>query len=239
MRMKLKPSQIEGQLTFEDMFREGYFKEKETKIEINVQETNVSSNEPVSYERLQELFAIARKQIADCDIKEGNIKGDISIDKAIRRWGICRKRNINGEIVFLISVSVRLLECAEKDIMTTICHEILHTCAGCMNHGSRWKSYAAIVNRKYGYNIKRVTTSKEKGIDKLIPDGMKYAIKCEKCNKILFRAKKSDFVKFPNHYTHTCCGGTFELISLKMAEKILLQEKGGTNIDIEVAADTM
>lgn len=36
-----------------------------------------------------------------------------------------------------------------------------------MNHSALWKRYASIVNEKYGYNVKRVTSSEEKGIDGL------------------------------------------------------------------------
>ena len=46
-------------------------------------------------------------------------------------------------------------------VKDTIIHELIHTCPGCMNHGTEWKRRAQIVNRKLGYNISRLVKSSD------------------------------------------------------------------------------
>ena len=54
-------------------------------------------------------------------------------------------------------------------LKNTIIHELLHTCVGCMNHKAKWKFYADKVNRAYGYDdIKRTSTADEKGVKEVI-----------------------------------------------------------------------
>ena len=46
--------------------------------------------------------------------------------------------------------------------MTTIYHECLHCCDGCMCHTGKWKEYAEIVNKRFGTQIQRCTSRNEK-----------------------------------------------------------------------------
>ena len=83
--------------------------------------------------------------------------------RAKSRWGQCQRKGSG----YYINISDRLLQddVPIKALKDTIIHEILHTCNGCMNHGTTWKNYADKVNKAYGYNIKRCTSAEEKGFD--------------------------------------------------------------------------
>ena len=132
------------------------------------------------------------------DIEYGNItKWEINT-RAIQRWGQCKKRNGN----FIISISHKALE-------TTVLHELLHTVDGCMNHGNNWQKVANQVNMCYGYNIKRTTSTEEKGIER---EPYKYVVKCQNCGIKVGRYKMSSLIQQPQNWKCGCCGGKFERI---------------------------
>lgn len=138
--------------------------------------------------------------------------------RAKGRFGGCGKERKGLINVFRIEISGSLLDEAENDdysddrvfkIRQILAHEILHTCRGCSNHGERWKSYAEKMNYMYGYNIKRLTTYEEMGMD--VPDGeedLRYVLECEKCGIHVSRRRSSRFVQYPHLY-RCGCGGSF------------------------------
>lgn len=136
--------------------------------------------------------------------------------RAKKRWGqCCPPKQRNG--AFAINISKRLLmdDVELKSLEDTVLHELLHTCEGCLNHGPKWKMYAAKVNRTYGYNIKRCTSSQEKGI---VPDpvvareDMKYLVRCKSCGRLVGRQRKTHFVEHCECWRCGVCGGNFERI---------------------------
>ena len=147
-------------------------------------------------------------------IKPGNIiSWDIN-KRAKTRWGLC-KRYPNGDCE--IQIAERLLiddRISEKDCKETIIHEILHTCDGCHGHTGMWKAYADIMNRKYGYNIKRVTTGNEKGVENYVPksEAYKYAFICKNCGSMILRKRQCRFTTHYKKYGCAKCGrfGTFK-----------------------------
>lgn len=73
---------------------------------------------------------------------------------------------------------------SEHGIKSTIAHEYLHTCDGCLNHGALWKRYASMVSDLY--NINRANTMEQNGISKEVANtihnsGVKYAVICSNC----------------------------------------------------------
>ena len=75
--------------------------------------------------------------------------------RAKKRYGRCIYKDGNYTIelsAYLSGVSLLLVH-------EVIAHEVLHTCPGCMNHGSLWKRYAELMGERYGYQISR--TAKE------------------------------------------------------------------------------
>ena len=59
--------------------------------------------------------------------------------RAKKRYGRCIFRDRRYEI----ELSARLQAADSSVVHTVLAHEVLHTCPGCMNHGARWKQYAA------------------------------------------------------------------------------------------------
>lgn len=112
--------------------------------------------------------------------------------KARSRWGQCRRLSPEK---FEIEISSRLLEegVSQKTLWNTMLHELLHTAPGCMNHGSKWKAYAAKVNA-WGYEIKTSATSKELNIPD-DPTEFRYHIICESCGITSRYRVKSPIVK--------------------------------------------
>ena len=136
-----------------------------------------------------------------------------TVNSRARRWGQCEKEN--G--LYSINISRTLLDERndEAGLLNTLLHELLHTCPGCMNHGTTWKHYAAIVRRATGLDIQRLSSPDMKGVEvDLRPvhsHEKKYFIQCTKCGHIFQREKKSQFVQHPCLY-RCGCGG--ELVRL-------------------------
>lgn len=139
---------------------------------------------------LKLLFNRAIEELDCIGIEYGNIV-DITVNtRAKSRWGQCRKRGCG----YFININERLLhdDITDEDALSTIIHEILHTCKGCMNHGYEWQKLAELVNDCYAcYNIKRCTSAEEKGIEGYNNnESYRYGIYCPKCNKIIGKRQK-------------------------------------------------
>lgn len=165
--------------------------------------------------RLHELFKLAQQQAKDTNIPIGDIAPNLIIKENVSSfWGKCQSKKVNGKLVYNIFISDSLLFAEEKEIMETILHELVHTCPECMNHGPKWKAYANRLNRKYGYNIKRESTSEEKNIDEetiKAHTNYKYEMQCQKCLNVIKLARKTKFVEHPELY-RCKCGGSFKRI---------------------------
>lgn len=163
---------------------------------------------------MRDLNIVAKecmKMLDDIGIKYGHITEFKVNTRAIKRWGQC-KRVPGG---YSINISATLLD-ERNDInglKNTILHELLHSCEGCMNHGDKWKFVANKVNIAYGYNIKRCSSSDEKGVDEdMRPVQYKYEVMCEKCGNVYKRSKMSNVVQHPERYRCGCCQGKLKRI---------------------------
>ena len=144
-------------------------------------------------------------------IKYGKIVSVSINTRAKKRWGQCKMEN--G--CYMISISSRLMseDVALIHLENTMIHEILHTCNGCMNHGATWKNLAEKVNSAYGYNIKRTTSSAEKGIEPIQTIyNIKHKFVCKGCGAFVVRQRESDFTRHYNLYRCAKCRGCFEKI---------------------------
>lgn len=154
---------------------------------------------------MHELEAIGIEYGAIIEVKENT--------RAKSRWGQCKR--IPGG--YSININKILLDerNSEQGLKETIIHELLHSCKGCMNHGTSWKSLAEKVNRAYGYNIKRCSSSEDKGVyeeTKHIKTRLvNYIIKCDKCGHTYTRTRMSKAVRHPERYRCGCCGGNLRL----------------------------
>ena len=117
-------------------------------------------------EYIEQLFQQVKREAQQAGILfSSHISGIIINRRARKRFGCCKAvKSFAGYTSYQIEVSEKVLICDEKKIKQTIAHELIHTCKGCMNHGERWKHYAMIMNRRYGYEIKRTATDEEMGV---------------------------------------------------------------------------
>lgn len=125
--------------------------------------------------------------------------------RARSRWGLC---TMHRDGTCEIEIAARLLmddRVSVKQCKDTIIHEILHSCKGCQGHTGRWKKYAELMNATYGYNIKRVTGSEEKGLEKyeVKSRAPRYAFRCKVCGQLIIKKQRCKFTK---HYRMYGCG---------------------------------
>lgn len=168
---------------------------------------------------LQKLFKECKEELDCIGIKYGCIESITINTRAKKRWGQC-KITLNSQYwenrIFSINISERLLhdDISDNSCKNTIMHEIIHTCEYCFNHGSEWKHIADIVNDCYSfYNIKRCTSSEEKGINEEIEKKeSKYILRCTKCGKLFYKDRICNAVRYPEDYTHKLDGGQLERI---------------------------
>ncbi len=146
----------------------------------------------------------------------GNVSSWAINSRAKSRWGLCK---LNKDNTYTIEISSRLLSddtISEKSCKETIIHELLHTCKDCMKHTGKWRQYAEVVNNVYGYSIKRVTSSQEKGIPEPAPKprNIKYTFVCNNCGATIYRMRESKFTKNYKQYGCARCGtfGAFKKI---------------------------
>ena len=164
---------------------------------------------------LQNLVNECRYDIESLGFELGDIRSITVNTRAKRRWGQCRY--FADTNTYTINISSRLLadEVDDMSAKNTIAHELLHTIKGGSGHTGAWKRAADRMNLRYGYNIKRCTSSEEKGV-KSAPTyrqthDPKYFIKCSKCGKIYSYWKKSKIVTLftdkPDYAKQSCrCG---------------------------------
>ena len=168
---------------------------------------------------MRDLQYYARECMEELDnigIEYGNIVEFKVNTRAASRWGRCK--SVPGG--YTIDINVALLNERNdlEGLKNTIIHELLHSISGCMNHGEKWKKLADKINRTYGYNIKRCSSSDEKGVDentkiKRKTLAYKYAVKCKCCGTVIKRKRVSNVIKYPTFYKCGKCGGKLERIA--------------------------
>ncbi|MBP5324117.1 MAG: SprT-like domain-containing protein [Pseudobutyrivibrio sp.] len=155
------------------------------------------------------LITESMNEVTHLGIKPGNITSWTINKRAKTRWGLCKQ---NPDKTFEIQIAEALLvddRISEKSCKETIIHEILHTCKNCMKHTGQWKYYAEVINQVYGYNIKRVTTGIEKGVEDYKSNSsmaIKYIFTCGNCGATIYRKRDSQFTKNYRHYGCGRCG---------------------------------
>lgn len=151
------------------------------------------------------LFADVKRQAAAAGIPFAkNIDPHITVNtRAKSRFGSCRKTR-DG---FIIELSAIMLDAPEFSCRQTLAHELIHTCRGCYDHGATFKKYASIMNRLYGYDIKRTSSAEEMGVKlERREKTVNYIVQCQKCGAQIKREKYSSVIACPSRYTCTCGG---------------------------------
>ena len=140
----------------------------------------------------------AVNEVYAAGIPIGKIR-EVQVNGRARRWGRCTKRP-DGTYVIQINACLLMDDVDDMGLMDTLVHEVLHTCDGCMNHGPLWKHYADIMNRKYGYNIKRLNSASEKGLESVRLSRAKYIIRCLDCGEVYTYEREGRAVKLIKRY---------------------------------------
>ena len=170
---------------------------------------------------MKNIIAAGQKVMDECkalNIPIGRIKQIKINTRASRRWGQCC-REPDG---YIIEIAAILLDDKTPDngLYSTIAHELLHTCPGCMNHDTKWKAYATIMNDRYGYNIKRTDNAEDKGLPagtKINPNKKeepnRFEITCNRCGHKYYYKREGKVVQLmlAKPTTHGCrcaCGSS-------------------------------
>lgn len=162
---------------------------------------------------LKTLLQDAKDVLEELNIPYGEIISCTVNTRAMSRWGQCRHMGNNK---YAIEISARLMtdDVEWEAAMNTMIHELLHAYTGRMSHTGEWKRCANLVNREFPiYNIKRCSTSEERGITETPTQAkIKYIITCDSCGAPAKYRKKSKVVKLimkqPKNSCCTCykCG---------------------------------
>lgn len=162
----------------------------------------------VQMKNLEKLVEECKKELDEIGVPYQTVQNWSVNTRAKSKWGQCKKVSTG---VFDINISQCLLqdEVSDTAVKNTIIHELLHTVEGCYDHKRKWKLFAEKVNRAYPqYNIKRTTTSDEKGIEGLKRTYQKnYKIICNNCGRYWYRQKASKLIQHPEKYRCAKCGG--------------------------------
>lgn len=153
---------------------------------------------------LNAMLQRAIDEAAEAGLTIGDIDETIYFTRATKTYGKCER--IEGG--FAIHISKYFKDNDEQEVMEMLVHEVLHTVPGCFNHGAGWKNAAELVNKKYGYNISRLSNVEMNGIaasEKVVV--YKYVVHCADCDNKMYRQRKSKLVTHPQNYTCGACGG--------------------------------
>ena len=163
------------------------------------------------------FFERAMIDVEEAGIVPGNIvKVEINT-RAKSRWGQAKYEKYSydwNKCKYSINISSVLLDEHTPDygLEETLIHEILHTCENCMDHKKTWNKYVDIMNKKYGYHIKRTDSPEDKGIDSksefYLKSAYKYRLTCKQCGKVYYRNRLDYDVKY---YSCNKCKGKLKL----------------------------
>ncbi len=170
----------------------------------------------ITRERLDELFEEVLRELRTLGIPvSSHVRGPVINTRAKARFGCCRaEKKPMGPAIYTVEISERALAAPEKNIKEIIAHELLHTCKGCMNHGKKWKEYAALLHRYLGYDISRTTSYESLGLEapeqRRQMEEYRYRIVCRNCGGIILRKRRCSLTENTHLYRCGKCGGNLE-----------------------------
>lgn len=135
--------------------------------------------------------------------------------RATNRAGACkltRNENTGWRTVFDINISDILCD-GNHDLMlrSTLYHELVHTVNGCQNHGKLFQSICREISDCYDVpmsnRVRMESLYTPEECERIRAKKMRYAVRCKKCGKIIYRQNRVALIQHPENYTHTYCGG--------------------------------
>ena len=139
----------------------------------------------------------------------------VKISKRMTRtWGLCRKNYYSDTCEIVISHRILKDEVPYNSTMSTMIHEVLHACEGGHGHTGAWAKYAKQVMAMYPqYQITRLTPSSYFNLEEETKEiRRRYGCECKRCGKIIYKSRKTKFIKNPSMFLHSNCGGSFKRI---------------------------
>lgn len=171
---------------------------------------------------LKKIYQECLQDLQAIGIKPGNIR-EVKINRRFRKsFGICRRIKEPWKGVwYRLEFNPEILKEEVPDYITksTVIHEILHSCYGCMKHTGRWKAYAERVNQAYPeYQINRLITVEE--LQAVQPKlEYHYYVICDICKVPIGYLRRGNVWKHPERY-RCKCGGKLQRISILEAEEL-------------------
>ena len=131
-------------------------------------------------------------------------------NNAIGRYGQCEYL---GNHCYDITISRFILQYAsESKLREIVCHELIHTCAGAMNHGPNFKKYAAICHANGVFVKTREPEMWDEMPNRALFKRPQHQFVCKRCGSERLEYRTGDFVKNYECYTCGYCGGRFKKV---------------------------
>lgn len=162
---------------------------------------------------LNSVAKIVLQKLDNIGVEYGEIKSFDVNSRAKGRFGQAQRRGGSYKINIMEELcDPRYLHGLES----TIAHEVIHTCKGCMNHGEEWKRIAKKASDAYGWKITRTNSREEKGLPAVNNlEAYKYKVVCKGCGQTIYRKRRSDLIRNVNAYKCGTCHGKFSVEILK------------------------
>lgn len=142
----------------------------------------------------------------------------VSINRRSKsRRGCCKFKGTCGASV---EISEYMLDLPEKEVLTTMIHELLHTFKDSRGHTGNWLRRANFIKNVTGYNVTRVRTIegeyeiRKNYYEELDKKREAHTIihKCNNCGCEIVRHRETNFTKHPERYRCSQCGGKFQRV---------------------------
>lgn len=157
-------------------------------------------------EQVEKMVHAYRYDMLTRGIKVGKISRVWFSKDSFGKFGSCTKL-MNG--YFVIEITDLGMH---GDVKSTIVHELIHTVAGCYNHGPKFQEIARLLSSAYNIELGTRASKKEMALsEEYRISKAKYIIRCKKCGQVITRQRATRLVKYP--MTYSCgCGGDLERI---------------------------
>lgn len=161
---------------------------------------------------LNTLYLDACDILDSLNIKYGPIVNVTTSTRYTSRWGTCTCDRRTGEYRIILSDRLLNEEFSYEAAMDTMIHEVLHAHKDRFCHTGEWKRCAQLINREFPqYNIKRCTSSEEKGVANRVIN-YNYKVICLDCYREWKYQKAGRVVRSVKRHTAKCPCGSRNLI---------------------------
>lgn len=157
---------------------------------------------------LQKVAVGCINDIESLGIMFGEIT-EIRFARLRKKSGHCIKYS-NNTFCIEISLAFKKEKVDINNLKNAVCHELLHSCPGCQNHGELWIEYAKMLDAVYGYGI---LTYKSKD-DMVGNKPTIHKMRCPNCGGFWDISKHEDWQRIQNGDKSYCawCDTQYEIV---------------------------